>query len=697
MTDRDFFELIQTKQIKLTDKQKKAVTTSEGVVLVISVPGSGKTLSSIIRIGYLILVRNINPNLISCISFSKAAALEMKNRFNTIFGDSIKYSPHFSTIHSLCYLISRTYFKMNNIKYKMIENYKDPINKKTIISKIYFEHNKEQISEDELELYSNKISLCKNNFIYPQQVMEKSKTKIELFDLPTDFIDIYNNYYKTQKTYNYIDFDDMLIIANNLLAANKEIQSIYVNKFEYMQIDEAQDCSPLQYKIIEKLNKDKYNLAFFGDDDQTIYEFQGSDPKLLLNLPKQYKNTQVIYMDQNFRSYKNLVKYNEIFINKNKERFNKKMIASNDAEGSIELRNFTDFESSNKTIFEKLIPNLNGNIGILYRNNMSAIPMINYCINHNIHINIKAKFPSLSTNKIIKDILRIYYFSQNMNNAELYLQIVYKIKPIYISKSMLNKVCKQYNEFSNDLNIFDYMRRYHSSLDIPEYMLEKINDICFDFEQLAKHTNPAKIISFIFNILEYKEYLNNDKKSDSQIVDIIKYIAKTTNTINEFIIRIKEIDNVILQENDEDANITLNTIHSSKGLEWSNVIITDINNNIFDTFNKQKEEKIPTEAVNEMIESTRRLLYVGCTRAKANLYILYNEKDPSVFIYELQKINKNKDNNDKSNDIISKNIYHKKFGEGKIQEIKGDNIIVLFKTGIKTLSKEICKQHNLLI
>ncbi len=150
--------------------------------------------------------------------------------------------------------------------------------------------------------------------------MEKSKTKIELFDLPTDFIDIYNNYYKTQKTYNYIDFDDMLIIANNLLAANKEIQSIYVNKFEYMQIDEAQDCSPLQYKIIEKLNKDKYNLAFFGDDDQTIYEFQGSDPKLLLNLPKQYKNTQVIYMDQNFRSYKNLVKYNEIFINKNKEK-----------------------------------------------------------------------------------------------------------------------------------------------------------------------------------------------------------------------------------------------------------------------------------------------------------------------------------------------------------------------------------------
>ncbi|APU87344.1 UvrD-helicase domain-containing protein [Clostridium botulinum] len=116
----------------------------------------------------------------------------------------------------------------------------------------------------------------------------------------------------------------MLIIANNLLAANKEIQSIYVNKFEYMQIDEAQDCSPLQYKIIEKLNKDKYNLAFFGDDDQTIYEFQGSDPKLLLNLPKQYKNTEVIYMDQNFRSYKNLVKYNEIFINKNKERFNKK-------------------------------------------------------------------------------------------------------------------------------------------------------------------------------------------------------------------------------------------------------------------------------------------------------------------------------------------------------------------------------------
>ncbi len=150
------------------------------------------------------------------------------------------------------------------------------------------------------------------------------------------------------------------------------------------------------------------------------------------------------------------------------------MIASNDAEGSIELRSFTDFESSNKTIFEKLIPNLNGNIGILYRNNMSAIPMINYCINHNIHINIKAKFPSLSTNKIIKDILRIYYFSQNMNNAELYLQIVYKIKPIYISKSMLNKVCKQYNEFSNDLNIFDYMRRYHSSLDMPEYMLEKL-------------------------------------------------------------------------------------------------------------------------------------------------------------------------------------------------------------------------------
>ncbi len=206
--------------------------------------------------------------------------------------------------------------------------------------------------------------------------------------------------------------------------------------------------------------------------------------------------------------------------------------------------------------------------------------MINYCINNNIHINIKAKFSSLSTNKIIKDILKIYYFSQNMSNTELYLQIVYKIRPIYISKSTLNKVCEQYNKFSNDLNIFDYMRRYHSSLDIPEYMLEKINDICFDFEQLAKYTNPAKIISFVFNILEYKEYLNNDKKSDSQIVDIIKYIAKTTNTISEFIARIKKIDNAILQENDEDANITLNTIHSSKGLEWSNVIITDINNNI---------------------------------------------------------------------------------------------------------------------
>ncbi len=127
------------------------------------------------------------------------------------------------------------------------------------------------------------------------------------------------------------------------------------------------------------------------------------------------------------------------------------------------------------------------------------------------------------------------------------------------------------------------------------------------------------------------------KKSDSQIVDIIKYIAKTTNTISEFIARIKKIDNAILQENDEDANITLNTIHSSKGWEWSNVIITDINSNIFDTFNKQKEDKMPMGTVNVMIESARRLLYVGCTRAKANLYILYNEKDPSIFIYELQK------------------------------------------------------------
>lgn len=746
--------------IVLNSGQEKSVLMIDGPILVIAVPGAGKTFSVCVRLYNMISNHNIDPSRILVATFSKESAKDMTNKFKNMFESKLieevdNYLDNqvtFSTIHSFAYKIIRDYSSRNNIKYNIIDN-----KKREVFNNIYKELCDESITDDIYESITGSISYFKNKLMPLEDIKENS------YEIHYKFFEIFSEYEDFKRKNNYIDYDDMLCMALDILRTDSYFREKYTNMFEYILVDEAQDTSNVQFEIMKILSEKHNNICCVGDDDQSIYEWRSADVDNFLYFDKYFPNTTKIFMEQNYRSTKKIIETSNEFIKSNKERYNKEMFTDNDIGDNINIVECKTYSSQIDFIINSIKNKKNlKDVAIIFRNNISAFALANVFIKENIPFYIKGYKESFFNHWVLQDILAFLNFSLYPKDYRSFERIAFKMDR-YISGNML-KYIRSISD--NDKTIFEKLLDMNS---LKTYQVDTILTLRQEFTRLKnKHTKYA--IDYICNELGYLKYLEKTSISlglsfDSlkETIFIIKEIAEDCESAYDFENYIYEF-----QEELEKAIgnygrnvVTFTTTHSSKGLEWNDVYMVDLNDGVFPSFKAITAAK---EGDMSLLESERRLYYVGMTRAKNNLFLVHttsrnaHNTSPSLFtkeVYECCKHNintktfsnfkdednvmlfdmeperlqalqslslnsyqnnvvqtsllpkkkktkkqnktQNEDHLKNSKYLIGTKVIHKAFGEGEIKKNNSQFLEILFnKTQMKKINIDFCEQNNLI-
>lgn len=684
--------------IKLNEQQSQAVMHKDGPAVILAVPGAGKTTTLLCRTANLVLNYGVAPESILSITFSKMAAIEMKNRFNSTFGRSINGKVNFSTIHSFSYFIIREYSRIKNKSFVIIEEDGAAVNKARLLKNIYFEVNNDYVGNDKYDELCNAIGFVKNMMIKPGE-FDRYK-----FEIP-NFKDIFTKYEEIKRKNHYIDFDDMLTFAYEILSKNHEILKRYQERYRYIQVDEGQDTSKIQHEIVKLLVSKSRNLFIVADDDQSIYSFRGAYPDMLLNFKDVYKDAKIFFMEENFRSTNSIVSSSNKLISNNKKRYEKDMVTNNDNGNPVDIIKFNSYtEQIEYLINEIKKTNELRNIAILFRNNISAIPLADILERQSIPFYMRDSKIYFFNHWVTLDLICFMNIAIDGGDIESFEKIYYKMNA-YLNKGIIDYI--KTSPVKRD--IMDLIANYP---EIGYHQIKKIQEIREGFK-ILKSLQPYDAIGYIKYALGYGEYLakNADRLGYSigninLIIERLKMVARGTKTIPEFISRLNTLETAIKNAsyNKGSEALTLTTIHSSKGLEYENVYIMDIVDGIFPD---SESINMDDNGTSKYLEEERRLFYVGMTRARRDLKLLtIDDKGkikPSRFIGEMSSIltpSVNEENEFKNINIDlspGMDIEHKRFGCGKVKRIVGNLLEVDFQGyGLKNLSYDVCVYNNLI-
>lgn len=705
---KEFLE-IRDKKIEetyehLNENQKKAVLTKQGPQMVIAGPGSGKTHVIMHRLHYLIsyglvyktklipkdiseediyIMKNdinhpralellsnyrIKPRNILVITFTKAAAEEMKLRFYNMksIDISVAKSISFGTFHSVFYRVIR-----NAYGYGLDKVIKEE-EKRFILKKIAEELEIEYQDEQEfLSDLQNEIGFIKNDLI--------ELSYYNSMTLPSEQFRKVVSYYEQYKSQNNkIDFDDMLYNCYHLLRNNKDILSIWRNRYKYILIDEFQDINKVQYETIKLLSAPNNNLFIVGDDDQSIYKFRGARPEFLLHFPKDYKNVGKVILNINYRSTKKIINLSNSVINKNSHRYEKEIKTINEKGEEPVFIELEDGEEEALHIAEWIINwNKKGmafnNIAVIFRTNLQARALVDIMLDLNIPFYLRDEIPNVYEHWVAKDILAYMKLSKNIQDNESLERIINKPKR-YISKGVIFEANKK-----NGI-LFDNL---YKTPNIQTWQATRLEELKFHLNRI-KNKRPAEAIAYIrknigYNeyIVEYAQYRNISFKGLKELLDEIQEAAKHYESYEQWMKHIQNVGEEIKEGKrriigEMDA-VTLSTMHGAKGLEFEAVCIAGAVEGVI----PHNRSSSPAE-----LEEERRLFYVGITRAKKYLAISiikkrYEEKvEPSRFIEDMTI----KSSIDEF--YTGTTIYHKKYGSGRIKSLNGNIADIEFEKRI---------------
>lgn len=722
----DFIETLNKSYgINLNDQQKQAVMDIEGPMLLLSVPGGGKTTVIISRCANMVLNHDVAPQEILTLTFSKASAEDMKTRFISIFGNDVKAGMNFSTIHAFCYRLMRYFCSVTGDVFPaIIEDAAHAMNKNRLLRDIYLEVNKEYVTEDKLDELTSALSYSKNMMLERADI-GNSCPGIRNFD------EIYEIYEQYKAEHSLIDFDDLLIKTYTLLHDNEKFRRAALDKFKYVNIDESQDNSFLQHELIRLIALASNNLFMVGDEDQSIYGFRGAFPHALLDFKKTYPTGHVLLMERNYRSTEAIIDCARDFIRRNKHRYAKNMFTKRERGESVGIRVFEEKEDQFEYIIEcfKKPESAGTSKAVLFRNNISAIALMDCLEQSSIPFILKDKKLSFFKHWIITDILSFIRLSENPNDIEAFSKIYYKLHA-FLSKSVVQFVTAK---SAADGNIFDRVLSF-PGLNAASY--EKLESIRETIRSL-KDLHPAEMIDMIENKLGYRQYLAeslngnvNSQDAHRQVLNALKSIALGCKSSSDLQKRVGVLKNAAGKKSDRQMGsdfITLSTVHASKGLEFDHVFVIDMHDGLFPTYGSINSSEKDASAM----EEEARLFYVALTRARERLDILSSRNisgqrarvsrfmidllpacekreysRPSELLaagtsaYEISKKIKARKKPGKIIEIyLDKHVVHETFGSGYIRllDLDKDAIEIHFhKYGTKHLSIKACFELGLL-
>lgn len=605
--------------IKLNKQQKEAVQAIHGPVLLLAVPGSGKTTVLVTRLGYMIYCHGIHPSQILTLTYTVAATKDMRERFGSFFGEELAGEMEFRTINSICAGVIKYYG--NQIGKQPFELENDDKVLLGILSILYQKYEEEYPTESDLKGIKTLITYIKNRMLTEEEIRELGKEN------QCHLLEIFQDYDRELKRRKVMDFDDQMVYAYRLLKSAPWLLEYYQEKYPYICVDEAQDTSKIQHEIIALLASKHKNLFMVGDEDQSIYGFRAAYPEALLSFEKNYPTAKVLLMEENFRSNANIVNAANQFIQKNTLRHEKHMKATK-AVGTeikeIQLKN----RSAQYAYLCKVAGDCMEQTAVLYRDNESAIPLVDLLERNQVPYRIRNAELSFFSHRVVVDIENIMEFSMDMKNADLFEKIYFKLST-YLGKQLAMEACHLSRQYH--ISVFSAIYGY---LDLKPQVKKNVKSIETHLNHMRNEA-PGKALNRILIYMGYGEYMDRVGLSDSKMF-ILKTIAAREESIPGFLERMEELEYIIRNRaHIRECSFILSTIHSSKGLEYDNVYIMDAQDGIFPE-EVPKNLKNADKSIIESYEEERRLFYVAVTRAKHNLY-LFKTQETSTFIKQLVK------------------------------------------------------------
>jgi len=621
---------------KLNEQQKEAVQSVEGPVLLLAVPGSGKTTVLVTRLGYMIYAKGIAPEKILTVTYTVAATEDMAARFASQFGTDMADRLTFKTINGICAGIIHTYGrKTGRTPFALLNDEKVIAD---TLAKIYQKTERTYATESDLQTVRTLITYIKNSMLTETEIRELDKTA----DMKISAIyKEYNTWLREQKL---MDYDDQMVYAYTMLQRFPELLRLYQDKFPYLCVDEAQDTSKIQHAIIALLASKTENLFMVGDEDQSIYGFRAAYPEALLSFEKNHPGAKVLLMEENFRSGAGIVKAADTFIQKNTLRHKKHMRATKDGEEvvkEIAVKTRDDQYRYLAAVAENCAAARADRVGgrsdngtadafhtvaVLYRDHECALPLIDLLERKEIPYRMRDAEISFFTHRTVLDVLNIMKLAMHPKDAETFLQVYYKINT-YIRKEDALQIARISE--TQDISVWNAAVRYHG---LSDYTMSSVQNTRMHMQQLLTERGD-KAVKRILYYMRYQEYLERcGLKADK--IEILRILGSREDSMAGLLQRLRELQDILTRkETDYSCNFILSTIHASKGLEYDTVYLMDVTDGILPVQMLKNPEKASGEE-RENYEEERRLFYVGATRAKSELYVFTTGK-PHSFCKEL--------------------------------------------------------------
>lgn len=604
------------------EAQAQAIQHTDGPCLVLAGPGSGKTLTIVNRVKYLIEKQKVRPEEILVVTFTRFAAAEMKSRLCLVMGKR-DLPVTVGTFHGIYYGILKWAYRMNQ------ENILSETEKYQILRGVI---NKERMEifdeEDFIQDIAAEIGKVKNNRI-PLEEFVSEKCSADAFR------NIYRNYEQHRKELKKIDFDDMLVLCYELFQSRPDVLAQWQKKFRYVLIDEFQDINRIQYDVIRMLAQPENNLFVVGDDDQAIYGFRGADSELMLGFGKDFPNAKQILLGMNYRSTANIVQNSLKLIENNVERYSKKLEANREGGSCLHIQEVKDPVEEAEYVLEEIQKcKENGikeeEIAILFRVHTDARAVVETMVERKIPFQMKEHLPNIYEHFIAKDIMAYFRLATGARHRQDFLQIMNRPKRYLGRDSVAGAKAS-----------FEDMRKFYCDKD---WMIDRIDQFEWDVKMLMKMA-PYAAIQYIRKRIGYDDFLkeyaftHQINRSDlNEVLAEIEEAAKAFSSVEEWFAHVEEYTETLKvkekERNRPRPGVRLMTIHASKGLEFKQVFLIAAN-----------EGRIPYQKAktDKEIEEERRLFYVAMTRAKDFLKICYvkikngKEVAPSRFVDELLK------------------------------------------------------------
>lgn len=737
-------EFETTFSVKLNQQQKEAVQSTKGPVLLLAVPGSGKTTVLVTRLGYMIYCKNIPPERILTVTYTVAATKDMSERFAVRFGEDMAKRLEFRTINGICARIIQYYGR--RIGKTPFELVKDEKATTGMLIKICQDHGMGYPTESDLKNVRTLITYIKNMMLNEEELQkleEESDIRIA---------GIYREYCRQMREQKLMDYDDQMLYAYNILRKDPGVLAYFQNRYPYICVDEAQDTSKIQHAIIALLAAGTGNLFMVGDEDQSIYGFRAAYPEALLSFEKKHSGAKVLLMEENFRSNAKIVEAADKFIQKNTLRHEKHMRAAREAGADIREISLKSRKAQYVYLMKAAQECTTGMAGmsgseehrgradasvtetaVLYRDNECAIPLIDLLERKNIPYRMRNADLSFFTHRTVLDVQNIIRFAMDPKDTELFMQIYYRLKLFFNKKDAL-----RYAQISQekDMEVLDAALKYGN---LEKYQEDNIRNLK---RQMVRILNMPgdEAVNQILTYMGYQDYLKKMGMNANKL-ETVKLIGSRVESPEKLLERLEELRTIIQEKvSDKDCPFILSTMHASKGLEYDTVYLLDVMDGILPEKVLANSRTASKEEL-ETYEEERRLFYVGVTRAKNQLNVFTTNK-PSKFCSELLGKRNLRENQQKEYAGIKKwgdyspagtygikgngmyhgygtghgsqkqpgksyqeladalgegmIVKHKKFGEGVVVDMEGEHIRIQFGDNVKNMDLKVLARLGML-